>query len=86
MEKYIFMVLGVVLGIGISLYIYAIEKERYIKRIKNDQAHFSTERLDKALEEAVNKMQEKMKQQGRALSEDEKNKIIFECLNEKNSN
>lgn len=86
MEKYIFMILGIVFGIAISLYIYAIKKEQFTKRIKSDQENFSTEKLDKALEKAVDKMQYKMKQQGRSLSEDEKNEIIFGCLNEENNN
>ena len=86
MEKYIFMALGMVLGIAISLYIYAIKREHYAKRIKSDQEHFSTQKLDRALEKAVDKMKAKMKQQGRVLSEEEKNEIIFGCLNEENNN
>ena len=77
MEKYIFMILGIILGIAITLYIYAVQKEIYAKRIKSDQDIFSTQRLDKALEKAVQEMQSEMKYLGRTLTEDEKNKIIL---------
>lgn len=85
MEKYIFMVLGIILGIAISLYVYAVKREKYVKRVKNDQLNFSTERLDKALERAVNEMQYKMKEEGRTLSEQEKNEIIFGYLRDENN-
>ena len=84
MEKYLFMLLGVILGIGISLYIYGERREREVRRIKNDREFFSTKRLDDALDKAVKKMQLEMKTQGRKLTEEEKNKIIFGFLQEKN--
>ena len=61
MEKYIFLVLGMILGVAISLYVYAIKKERIFKRIKKDQDNFSTAKLDSALEKAVQQMQRQMK-------------------------
>lgn len=82
MEKYFFMLLGVILGIAISLYIYGIKQEHYTKRIKNDQENFSTSKLDNALEKAVKDMQTKMKYLGRKLTEEEKNEIIFGHLKE----
>ena len=81
MEKYIFMLVGIVLGIAISLYIYGEKKERYAKRVKNDQEYYSTKKLDQALEKAVTEMQLKMKELNRKLTEDEKNDIIFGYLN-----
>lgn len=86
MEKYIFLVLGMVLGVAISLYVYAIKKERIFKRIKKDQDNFSTAKLDSALEKAVQQMQRQMNVVGRKLTEDEKNEIIFECLNKIQNN
>ena len=86
MEKYIFLVLGMVLGVAISLYVYAIKKERVFKRIKKDQDNFSTAKLDSALEKAVQQMQRQMNVVGRKLTEDEKNEIIFECLNKIQNN
>ena len=34
MEKYLFMLLGVILGVAISLYVYGEKRERYARRIK----------------------------------------------------
>ena len=81
MEKYIFMGVGVLFGIAISLYIYAIKKERETNRIKNDQEFYSTQKLNDALESAVKEMQMKMRQLNRKLTEEEKNDIIFDYLN-----
>lgn len=82
MEKYIFMILGIILGIAIALYVYGVKKEHYAKKVKNDQDYFSTKRLDDALEKAVQEMQSQMKYLGRKLTEDEKNVIIFGYLKE----
>ena len=82
MEKYFFMLLGIILGIAISLYIHAVKEEKYAQRIKNDQESYSTKRLDNALEKAVQEMQLKMSSLGRKLTEEEKNEIIFGHLKE----
>lgn len=82
MEKYFFMILGIVFGIAISLYVHAVREERYAQRIKNDQESYSTKRLDNALEKAVQEMQLKMSSLGRKLTEEEKNEIIFGHLKE----
>ena len=82
MEKYIFMLLGVILGVAISLYVYGEKRERYAKRIKSDREYFSTKRLDDALDKAVKKMQLEMRALGRKLTEEEKNEIIFGFLRE----
>ena len=84
MEKYLFMLLGVVLGIAISLYVYGEKRERYARRIKSDREYFSTKRLDEALDKAVKRMQLEMKALGRKLTEEEKNEIIFGFLREGN--
>ena len=85
MEKYMFLLLGVILGIAISLYIYAKRMEFYNKRMENDRENFSTKKLDDALEKAVKRMQLEMKVAGRKLTEEEKNAIIFGFLEESNS-
>lgn len=82
MEKYIFMFVGIVFGVAVSLYIYSIKKERDFKRIKNDQEFYSTQKLNEALEKAVNEMQKKMRLLNRKLTEEEKNCIIFDSLND----
>ena len=85
MEKYKFMLLGVILGVAISLYIYAKRLEFYNKRIEKDREDFSTKKLDDALEKAVKRMQLEMKVTGRKLTEEEKNEIIFGFLEKSNS-
>ncbi len=82
MEKYLFMLLGVILGVAISLYVYGEKRERYARRIKSDREFFSTKRLDEALDKAVKRMQLEMKALGRKLTEEEKNEIIFGFLRE----
>ena len=82
MEKYLFMILGVILGVAISLYVYGEKRERYARRIKSDREFFSTKRLDEALDKAVKRMQLEMKALGRKLTEEEKNEIIFGFLRE----
>ena len=84
MEKYLFMFLGVILGVAISLYVYGEKRERYARRIKSDREYFSTKRLDEALDKAVKRMQLEMKALGRKLTEEEKNEIIFGFLRESN--
>lgn len=84
MEKYLFMLLGVVLGVAISLYVYGEKRERYARRIKSDREFFSTKRLDDALDKAVKRMQLEMRALGRKLTEEEKNEIIFGFLREGN--
>lgn len=84
MEKYMFLVLGAILGIAISMYVYGVKKEHLVKRIENDREYFSTKRLDDALDQAVKRMQLEMKALGRKLTEDEKNEIIFGFLNRSN--
>ena len=84
MEKYMFLILGVILGVAISLYVYGEKRERYAKRIKSDREYFSTKRLDDALDKAVKRMQLEMKALGRKLTEEEKNEIICGFLRESN--
>lgn len=84
MEKYMFLGLGAILGIAISMYVYGSKKERLVKRIENDREYFSTKRLDDALDKAVKRMQLEMKALGRKLTEDEKNEIIFSFLDKSN--
>ena len=86
MEKYIFFVLGMVLGVAISLYVYSIKKERVFRRIKKKKEKNSTAKLDSALEKTIQQMQRQMNVVGRKLTEDEKNEIIFECLNKIQNN
>lgn len=57
MDKYIFLALGAVLGIAISMYVYGVKREHLAKWIENDREYFSSKRLDAALDQAVKRMQ-----------------------------
>ena len=84
MEKYIYLIVGTILGIAISLYVCGVKREKYAKRLKDDQERYSTKKLDDALEKAVHDMQLKMRLLNRKLTEDEKNEIIFGHIKEEN--
>ena len=81
-QQYIYFILGIVLGLSIALYIYGDRREKLKKQFDTDKRLFSTEKLDRALKNAVEGMQRNMKQIKRELTEEEKNQIISDCLKE----
>ena len=83
MSEYHYLILGVILGIGISLYVFASREERINKEIRLNQKLFSTKKLNGALERAVELMQMQIRALNRELTEDEKDKIIYQCYVEK---
>ena len=74
-----YFVLGIILGIGICLYIFASREEKIQKEIIINQRLFSTKKLNNALEKAVNLMQLQIKSLNRELTEEEKDNIIYKC-------
>lgn len=83
MNQYAYFILGILLGLGIAIYFWADREEKIERRIKRDQKLFSTEKLDKTMETVVNRINEKIKEIKRELTEDEKNEIIVQCYKEK---
>ena len=81
-DKYIYLFLGVLLGIGMAVYYFADREEKIEKKIKINQKMYSTEKLDKTMEKVVDKIDITAKQVKRELTEDEKNEIIIECYKE----
>ena len=57
-------------------------EEKIESRIKLDQKIYSTKLLDITMESVVKKINEKIKEVKRELTEDEKNEIIKECYKE----
>ena len=83
MSEYHYLILGIILGIGISLYVFASREEKINKEIRLNQKLFSTKKLNGALERAVELMQMQIRSLNRELTEDEKDKIIYQCYVEK---
>ena len=77
-EKYIFLILGVILGAAIMLYFFCNREEK-IERTKV----FSTKKLDLTMQNVVERIDYKIKEVKRELTEDEKNEIIIQCYKEK---
>ena len=76
---YSYFVLGIVLGLAIGVYFIADREEKIQKEIEIQQRIFSTKKLDMALEKAVDIMKSRIKNLNRELTEEEKDKIIYDC-------
>jgi uncharacterized protein HemX len=82
MNQYTYFALGIVLGISLAVYYFMNREEKIESRIKLDQKIYSTKLLDITMESVVKKINEKIKEVKRELTEDEKNEIIKECYKE----
>lgn len=83
MNEYTYFVLGILLGLGISIYFWANREEKIENKIKQDQKIFSTKKLDMTMETVVERINNNIKELKRELTEDEKNEIIIQCYKEK---
>ena len=81
-DQYIYLGLGIVLGIAISIYFFASREEKIETKIKSNQKTYSTEKLDITMEKVVEKIDNTIKRKKRDLTEEEKNEIIIECYKE----
>lgn len=82
MDKYIYLILGVIFGLAVAIYYMARREEKIENTIKVNQKVFSTEKLDKTMETVVKRIENKINDVKRELTEDEKNEIIVECYKE----
>ena len=82
MNQYIYFALGIVLGISLAVYYFMNREEKIESQIELDQKIYSTKLLDITMESVVKKINEKIKEVKRELTEDEKNEIIKECYKE----
>lgn len=82
-EKYIFLILGVILGVAIMLYFFCNREEKIERTIIRNQKVFSTKKLDLTMQNVVERIDYKIKEVKRELTEDEKNEIIIQCYKEK---
>ena len=75
MNQYTYFALGIVLGISLAVYYFMNREEKIESQIKFDQKIYSTKLLDITMESVVNKINEKIKEVKRELTEDEKMKL-----------
>ena len=80
MNQYAYLFLGVLLGAAIVTYLWISREEKIENVIKKNQKVFSTPRLDQTMEEIVDKIKYKINEVKRDLTEEEKNEIIENCL------
>lgn len=83
MNQYTYFFLGILLGLGLSVYFFMDREEKIEKRIALDQKIYSTKKLEIIMENIVEKINRKIKENKRILTEDEKNEIIEQCYKEK---
>ena len=83
MNQYTYFALGIVLGISLAVYYFMNREEKIEKRIVLDQQIYSTPKVDKTLDNGVDKINLKIKEFKRELTEEEKNEIIKQCYQEK---
>lgn len=81
-DKYIYLFLGILLGLLIAIYYFISREEKIEKKIRINQKMYSTEKLDETMKKVVDKINIAVKQTKRELTEEEKNKIINECYKE----
>ncbi len=79
MGIYTYFILGIVLGLAIGVYYIADREEKIQREIQIQQQIFSTKKLDTALDKAVDIMKSRIKCLNRELTEEEKDKIIYDC-------
>lgn len=79
-DKYIYLILGVILGAAIVIYWWANREEKIEREIQMNQKVFSTFKLDSTMETIVSKIKLKISEVKRELTEEEKNEIIENCL------
>ena len=81
-ENYIYLFIGIILGVLISLYYFISREEKIEKKIMTNQKMYSTKKLDETMKKVVDKINSAMKQTKKELTEEEKNEIIIECYKE----
>lgn len=83
MNQYTYFILGIILGLAVAVYYYQSKRERIERRIEYDKRMFSTEKLDHAMQNVVERITTKIRELKRELTEEEKNDIIAQCCKEK---
>ena len=78
MEKYIYLIVGIVLGGLIVLYYYLDREERITRTILSNQKVYSTKKLNAAMQTVVDRIRIKKNEVKRDLTEEEKDDIVIQ--------
>ena len=78
MEKYIYFIVGIVLGGLIVLYYYLDREERITRTILSNQKVYSTKKLNAAMQTVVDRIRIKKNEVKRDLTEEEKDDIVIQ--------
>lgn len=78
MEKYIYFIVGIVLGGLIVLYYYLDREERITRTIISNQKVYSTKKLNAAMQTVVDRIRIKKNEVKRDLTEEEKDDIVIQ--------
>lgn len=83
MNQYVYLILGIIMGLSIAVYFFISREEKIEKTIQYNQKIFSSKKLDNTMETVVERIREKIEEVKRDLTEEEKNEIIKKCCKEK---
>ena len=73
-DKYIYLFLGLLLGLLIAIYYFISREEKIEYKIRINQKMYSTEKLDETMKKIVDKINLTVKEVKRELTEEEKMK------------
>ena len=75
--------LGILLGLGISIYYMVSREEKIEKRMILSRQIYTTKKLNQTMESVIEKISGDVERLKRELTEEEKNEIIMQCYNQK---
>lgn len=82
MNQYVYFALGILLGIGISVYVYCIKEEKKQEMVKFIKRIFTTQKFNMIYNQTMINIIKKMEELERELTDEEKDEIIQQCFKE----
>lgn len=82
MGIYTYFILGIVLGFALAVVIGINRSEEFENIVKMERKLFCTKKLDNVIENATNRIANKIKEKKADITEAEKNEIIAQCCKE----
>ena len=83
MNQYTYFILGIILGLSIAIVYFFNKEEKEERILLFNQEMFSSNKLDKMLDEITINIKLKVIELDRKLTEEEKNDIISKCYKRK---